>query len=160
MFKRACTLTLAAGLLAVGCNQTSTEGSTQIATRTNSATTTPAPATGGNLHKLASGLQYEDVIVGSGKMAELGMNVSVNYTGWLVDPNSPFDSSVGKEPIKFQMGTPGIISGWNEGIKGMRIGGKRRLTIPPDMAYGAAGRAPLIPPNATLKFDVELVDVQ
>ena len=112
------------------------------------------------MHQLASGLQYEDMNVGSGKMAEPGMNVSVHYTGWLTD-GTKFDSSVDRgQPFKFQLGAGQVIRGWDEGVKGMRIGGKRKLTIPPDMGYGQNGAGGVIPPNATLVFDVELLDVQ
>ncbi|HEY6193618.1 MAG TPA: FKBP-type peptidyl-prolyl cis-trans isomerase [Candidatus Eisenbacteria bacterium] len=93
-------------------------------------------------------------------MAEAGMNVSVNYTGWRTD-GFKFDSSYDRgEPIKFQLGNGEMIKGWDEGVKGMRIGGKRKLTIPPDMAYGSEGRGSVIPPNSTLVFEVELVDVR
>jgi FKBP-type peptidyl-prolyl cis-trans isomerase len=87
--------------------------------------------------------------------------VSVRYTGTLTD-GTKFDSSYDHnppDPIQFPIGTPNIIQGWNEGITGMKVGGKRHLVIPPGLAYGAAGRPPVIPPNATLVFDVELVDV-
>jgi len=177
MLKPAYALALAAAVLAVGCNETKTE-TTSSSSLTTSATATPVttpPSTtstapsgqaaggtteGGKMHKLASGLQYEDLVVGSGKMAEPGMNVSVQYTGWLTT-GFKFDSSVDRgTPYKFQLGAGQVIAGWDEGIKGMRIGGKRKLTIPPDMAYGARGMGGVIPPNATLLFDVELVDVQ
>jgi FKBP-type peptidyl-prolyl cis-trans isomerase len=158
-------LALTCAVLLAGCNETAQQSSSATTTTTQ-ATTTPAagdaaaPATGGKVHKLASGLQYEDMNVGSGKMAEPGMNVSVHYTGWLTD-GTKFDSSVDRgQPFKFQLGAGQVIRGWDEGVKGMRIGGKRKLTIPPDMGYGANGAGGVIPPNATLVFDVELLDVQ
>ena len=134
---------------------------TATATVTTPPATTPgASSTGGTVHKLASGLQYEDLVVGNGKMAEPGMNVSVHYTGWLTN-GSKFDSSLDRgEPFKFQLGAGAVIQGWDEGVKGMRIGGKRKLTIPPDLGYGSHGAGSVIPPNATLVFDVELLDVK
>ncbi|MCE9628005.1 MAG: FKBP-type peptidyl-prolyl cis-trans isomerase [Candidatus Eisenbacteria bacterium] len=158
-------IALTCAVLLAGCNETAQQsGSTP--TTTTQATTTPAagdaaaPATGGKVHKLASGLQYEDMVVGSGKMADPGMNVSVHYTGWLTD-GTKFDSSVDRgQPFQFQLGAGQVIRGWDEGVKGMRIGGKRKLTIPPDMGYGANGTGGVIPPNATLVFDVELLDVK
>jgi FKBP-type peptidyl-prolyl cis-trans isomerase FkpA len=107
----------------------------------------------------ASGLQYQDMVIGTGTEATPGSTASVHYTGWLTD-GTQFDSSRGKgQPISFQIGTQYIIQGWNEGITGMKVGGKRKLTIPPSLGYGADGRPPVIPPNATLKFDIELVAV-
>jgi FKBP-type peptidyl-prolyl cis-trans isomerase FkpA len=162
MHKRFIGLCLVAAVLSAGCYD-SAQKSDSVSSTTTSGTTSAVPNTadgaGGKVHKLASGLQYEDIVVGSGKMAEPGMNVSVHYTGWLPD-GLEFDSSKRSgQPLKFQLGSGRVIQGWEEGIKGMRIGGKRKLTIPPDMAYGASGSGP-IPPNATLLFDVELVDVQ
>lgn len=155
---------LAIALLA-GCNQYEAQKAASATGATPSTPSTPAPAaaatpTGGKVHKLPSGLQYEDMVVGSGKMAEPGMNVSVHYTGWLTD-GTKFDSSVDRnQAFQFQLGAGMVIRGWDEGVKGMRIGGKRKLTIPPDMGYGAAGAGGVIPPNATLVFDVELLDVK
>ena len=167
MHKRAMGLCFAVAFLASGCYDSAQKtgtASSQSTTSTSGAVTGGEPAassgTGGKVHKLASGLQYEDLVVGSGKMAEPGMNVSVHYTGTLTD-GTKFDSSLDRgSPYKFQLGAGQVIQGWDEGIKGMRIGGKRKLTIPPDMAYGARGSGGVIPPNATLLFDVELVDVQ
>jgi len=160
-------LAVAIALLAAGCNEASQNTGSASSEPTSSSTgvaeTPAAPeaeATGGKVHKLASGLQYEDTVVGNGKMAEPGMNVSVHYTGWLTD-GTKFDSSVDRgQPFKFQLGAGQVIAGWDEGVKGMRIGGKRKLTIPPDLGYGARGAGGVIPPNATLVFDVELLDVQ
>ncbi len=158
-------IALTCAVLLAGCNE-SAQQSSSASTTTTQATTTPAagdaatPATGGKVHKLASGLQYEDMVVGSGTMAEPGMNVSVHYTGWLTD-GTKFDSSLDRgQPFQFQLGGGQVIRGWDEGVKGMRIGGKRKLTIPPDMGYGARGAGGVIPPNATLVFDVELLDVK
>jgi FKBP-type peptidyl-prolyl cis-trans isomerase len=157
-------LAAALGLAAAACNESGQQAgtaSTQSTTTSTGAVATPAPAgEESKLHKLANGLQYEDLAVGSGKMAEPGMNVSVHYTGWLTD-GTKFDSSVDRQqPFKFQLGAGQVIRGWDEGVKGMRIGGKRKLTIPPDLGYGARGAGGVIPPNATLVFDVELLDVQ
>ncbi len=107
-----------------------------------------------------SGLQYEDINVGSGATAEAGKTVQVRYTGTFTDGRQ-FDSSVGRSPdyIEFKLGAGNVIKGWDEGIAGIKVGGQRKLTIPPDLAYGAKGIGP-IPPNATLLFDVELVAVK
>lgn len=173
MSKHAIALALFAALLVAGCNDvaqksdgSSSSSSASAVTPAPSTTTNAAPsggdAAGGKVHKLASGLQYEDLVVGSGKMAEPGMNVSVHYTGWLNDEaKTKFDSSQDRaQPFQFQLGAGQVIQGWDEGVKGMRIGGKRKLTIPPDMGYGARGASGIIPPNATLLFDVELLDVK
>ena len=156
-------LSIALAFIVAGCNtSTQKSGGMGSSTTTSSSgmSTTSAGATAGKVHKLASGLQYEDLVVGSGKMAETGMNVSVHYTGWLTD-GTQFDSSANSgSPLKFQLGAGQVIAGWEEGVKGMRIGGKRKLTIPPDLAYGARGSSGVIPPNATLLFDIELIDVQ
>ncbi|HEV2106408.1 MAG TPA: FKBP-type peptidyl-prolyl cis-trans isomerase [Candidatus Eisenbacteria bacterium] len=99
------------------------------------------------------------MVVGNGKMADPGLTVTVHYTGWLTD-GTKFDSSVDRgQPFTFQLGAGQVIPGWDEGVKGMRVGGKRKLTIPPDLGYGARGAGP-IPPNSTLVFDVELLDVK
>ena len=110
-------------------------------------------------------LQKIDTQAGSGKEAVTGATAVVNYTGWLYEPNAPqqhgaqFDSSVGRSPFSFQLGAGQVIPGWDEGVKGMKVGGKRTLIVPPGMGYGSNGIGP-IPPNATLIFDVELLDVR
>lgn len=120
----------------------------------------PAPAAAAKVHKLASGLVYEDLVVGNGKMADPGLSVAVHYTGWLAD-GTKIDSSLDSgQPYSFTLGQSAVIDGWHQGIKGMRIGGKRRLTIPPDLAYGAEGRPPRVPPNSTLVFEIELLGVR
>jgi FKBP-type peptidyl-prolyl cis-trans isomerase FkpA len=107
-----------------------------------------------------------DLRVGTGPEATTGRTLAVNYSGWLYAPAQPeskgqqFDTSIGRGPFPFQLGAGQVIRGWDQGIVGMRVGGLRRLVIPPELAYGAPGRAPSIPPNATLVFDVELVAVQ
>jgi FKBP-type peptidyl-prolyl cis-trans isomerase FkpA len=106
-----------------------------------------------------SGLKYEDQVVGNGETATSGQTVSVHYTGWLESGNK-FDSSKDRgEPFNFPLGEKKVIAGWDEGIVGMKVGGKRRLTIPPHLGYGARGAGGVIPPNATLIFEVELLDI-
>jgi FKBP-type peptidyl-prolyl cis-trans isomerase len=108
----------------------------------------------------ASGLQYEDLVVGTGTEATPGSLASVHYTGWLAD-GTKFDSSLDRgQPLQFQVGAGGVIQGWDEGVAGMKVGGKRKLVIPPELGYGAGGAGGgLIPPNAVLVFEVELVEV-
>jgi len=161
-------------LVAAGCRESSEKTGT-MSEQSTTATTTPAPATAtttpaapalpglpgtGKVHKLASGLQYDDILVGSGKMAEASMNVSIHYTGYLLD-GTKFDSSLDRgEPLKFQVAGGQMIQGFDEGVRGMRIGGKRKIVVPWAMAYGEAGRPPLIPPKSDLVFDLELLDVK
>ena len=106
-----------------------------------------------------SGLKYDDTVIGDGATAVKGQTVSVHYTGWLTD-GEKFDSSKDRnDPFQFQLGAGRVIRGWDEGVQGMKIGGTRRLTIPPQLGYGAAGAGGVIPPNATLEFDVELLAI-
>ena len=106
-----------------------------------------------------SGLQYIDLAGGEGATAEAGNNVSVHYTGWLTD-GTKFDSSLDRnQPFAFNLGAGQVIAGWDEGVCGMKVGGKRKLTIPSDLGYGAAGAGGVIPPDATLVFEVELLEV-
>jgi peptidylprolyl isomerase len=112
----------------------------------------------------ASGLQYEDTTPGTGATAQAGQPVTVHYTGWLHDPAAPngrgrkFDSSKDRgEPFEFDLGAGMVIAGWDEGVQGMQVGGTRVLTIPPELGYGARGAGGVIPPNATLVFEVELL---
>jgi FKBP-type peptidyl-prolyl cis-trans isomerase FkpA len=114
----------------------------------------------------ADALVKTDTRVGRGKEAVAGKTVEVNYTGWLHEPKAPnqrgkqFDSSVGRGPFSFPLGAGRVIRGWDEGVAGMKVGGKRTLVIPPDLAYGNRGAGGVIPPGATLVFDVELLDVK
>lgn len=106
-----------------------------------------------------SGLVFEELTLGSGDAAKLGQTVSVHYTGWLAD-GTKFDSSRDRnEPFEFPLGAGYVIRGWDEGVQGMRVGGVRRLTIPPALGYGARGAGGVIPPNATLTFEVELLEI-
>lgn len=114
----------------------------------------------------ASGLQYEDRVTGSGGAAKAGDHVTVHYTGWLHDPAAhqgrgrKFDSSKDRDdPFDFPLGGGMVIKGWDEGVQGMQVGGTRVLTIPPDIGYGARGAGGVIPPNAMLIFEVELLAI-
>ena len=110
-----------------------------------------------------SGLQYEDTITGNGAEAAKGNQVSVHYTGWLYAngvAGNKFDSSKDRgQPFKFPLGGGQVIRGWDEGVAGMKVGGTRRLVIPPELGYGTRGAGGVIPPNATLLFEVELLGV-
>jgi len=111
----------------------------------------------------ASGLQYEDTVPGTGEEARAGQHVSVHYTGWLYNDGvkgAKFDSSKDRrDPFAFSLGGGMVIQGWDEGVQGMKVGGTRLLVIPPALGYGARGAGGVIPPNATLMFEVELLSV-
>ena len=109
------------------------------------------------IHKTASGLEFIEVKEGDGKFPERGQTVQVHYTGWLMN-GTKFDSSE-RELYEFQIGYDRVIPGWDEGVAGMKVGGKRRLIIPPRLGYGDRGRGQAVPPNAALIFDVELVKI-
>jgi FKBP-type peptidyl-prolyl cis-trans isomerase FkpA len=123
----------------------------------------PAPAATADAAALS--LQKIDTVAGTGKEATAGVTAVVNYTGWIYEPGAQsqhgaqFDSSVGRDPFSFTLGAGQVIPGWDEGVKGMKVGGKRTLIVPASMGYGAGGAGP-IPPNANLIFDVELLDVR
>ena len=116
------------------------------------------------MSELPSGLKYTDNTVGAGATATAGKKVTVHYTGWLYNngaKGNKFDSSLDRgDPFSFGLGTQQVIKGWDEGVAGMKVGGKRTLIIPPQLGYGARGAGGVIPPNATLMFDVELLAVK
>lgn len=106
-----------------------------------------------------SGLKYTDIKIGDGPSPKVGQTVTVHYSGTL-ENGTPFDSTDGRPPANFLIGVGNVIKGWDEGLMTMKVGGKRKFVIPPDLAYGPQGRPPKIPGNSTLLFDVELVDVK
>lgn len=107
-----------------------------------------------------TGLYIKDLTVGTGEEAKAGETAVVHYTGWLPD-GTKFDSSRDRnEPFAFALGAAHVIAGWDEGVAGMKVGGRRKLVIPPGLGYGAGGAGPVIPPNATLVFDVELLELR
>ena len=115
----------------------------------------------GNMQKLENGLLIEDIVVGDGNEAKDHNKVVVNYTGTL-ENGSIFDSSLkpGRDPFTFTLGVGSVIKGWDQGVKGMKVGGKRKLVIPPELGYGDKGAGNVIPPNTTLYFEVELLEVE
>jgi len=123
--------------------------------------TQAAPVSKADAAKLSGGvtqLQVKDERVGTGAVAKSGDSVTVNYKGSLLD-GTVFDQSYGKAPFSFNLGTGGVIKGWDQGVAGMKVGGKRQLIIPSELGYGAEGSPPKIPGGATLKFDVELLSI-
>lgn len=135
--------------------QTSTHKPAATARPNNTA---PTKVTGDGV-KTASGLQYWDIKAGTGAAAKVGSHVTVHYTGWLTT-GKKFDSSVDShQPFDFTIAQGDVIKGWDEGVAGMKVGGKRQLRIPPELGYGAGGSGP-IPPNATLIFDIQLLAVK
>jgi FKBP-type peptidyl-prolyl cis-trans isomerase FkpA len=143
-------------LALAGCNRDKgAPGATPAATEAAAPVADTSPQT----------FQKIDTVAGTGAVASAGHMVSVNYTGWLFDPKAPqqhgakFDSSIGREPFTFRLGGGSVIKGWDQGVDGMKVGGKRTLIIPAALGYGDDGAGP-IPPGANLVFDVELLDVK
>jgi len=141
---------------ASGCGNSEKPGA---ASQTNATSPSAPTKVNGQPTTTASGLQYWDIVVGSGPTAVPGKPVSVHYTGWLTN-GTKFDSSVDRgKPFIFSLGEGQVIKGWDEGVAGMKAGGKRQLRIPPALGYGDGGASGVIPPNATLIFEVELLEV-
>jgi len=149
----ACILGLALAATLAGCDRA----------RQSASSTSAAPAVAADTS--AQEFKKIDTVEGTGKVAAAGQTVVVNYTGWLFAPNQPdqkgekFDSSIGREPFSFALGGGQVIKGWDQGVEGMKVGGKRTLVIPAALGYGDDGVGP-IPPKANLIFDVELLDVK
>lgn len=144
-------------LAVAGCRKA---GVAQISGRPESVTYAPELKVDlSKMTKTPSGLYVLDIQEGSGPAVAAGQKAQVHYTGWFVD-GKQFDSSVGGAPLEFAIGQAQVIAGWDEGVAGMKAGGKRRLVVPPDLAYGDQGYPGAIPPGATLVFDVELVGIR
>jgi FKBP-type peptidyl-prolyl cis-trans isomerase len=145
--------------LAITAGFAQTGASARTAARKPAVAASGPTKVSGDPVKTASGLEYWDLKVGTGATAATGQNVKVHYTGWLTT-GKKFDSSVGTgKPFAFKLGASQVIKGWDEGVPGMKVGGKRQLRIPPGLAYGEKGYPGAIPANATLVFDVQLVAV-
>jgi FKBP-type peptidyl-prolyl cis-trans isomerase len=150
--------TLIALFIALSCTVLYAQSTThKSSTAAHPAATGPTKVTGDGV-KTDSGLQYWDIKVGMGEVAKNGDHVKVHYTGWLTS-GKKFDSSVGGAPFDFTIGKGDVIKGWDEGVTGMKVGGKRQLKIPPALAYGEKGYPGVIPANATLIFDIRLVAI-
>jgi FKBP-type peptidyl-prolyl cis-trans isomerase len=153
-------LTLFAVLaVAFGCGGTNKPNTSSIPSVPSTPSTSSPMKVNGQPTTTASGLQYWDIVVGTGATAAPGSTVKVHYSGFLTT-GEKFDSSRDRgEPFSFPLGAGQVIKGWDEGVAGMKVGGQRQLRIPPQLGYGAAGAGGAIPPNATLIFDVELLEV-
>ncbi len=149
-------LTVAAAF-AIGCSQAPETPATSDPGAAGEKKASPMAE---NMETTPSGLQYTDVKVGTGASPTTGQTAVVHYTGWLVD-GKKFDSSKDRgQPFTFAVGRGQVIKGWDEGVATMKVGGTRKLLIPPDLAYGARGAGGVIPPNATLTFEVELLEIR
>ena len=162
------TTAVLAALLMAACSRSekpASEAAAAPAAEVAAAEATTAPATPTPSGSEIMDLQKTDLAPGTGAEISSGQTALVHYTGWLYDAAAPenkgkqFDSSVGGEPFEFPLGAGRVIAGWDQGVVGMKVGGKRRLVIPPVMGYGERGAGGVIPPNATLVFDVELVEI-
>jgi FKBP-type peptidyl-prolyl cis-trans isomerase len=111
------------------------------------------------MEKMPSGLYVQDLYVGSGLLVRMGSDITVHYTGWLHD-GTQFDSSLERDPFPLTLGETSVVDGWEEGLLGAREGGRRKLVIPPNLGYGLEGRLPIIPPQATLVYTIEVIDVR
>jgi FKBP-type peptidyl-prolyl cis-trans isomerase len=160
LFRKFLVLALTISTAMVALAQTAPKKKPTRIVNTRPNTKAPAKVTGDGV-KTDSGLQYWDIVVGTGKIAKEGDGVRVHYTGWL-DNGKKFDSSVDAgRPFRFVLGNGEVIKGWDEGVAGMKVGGKRQLHIPPDLGYGENGTPDgTIPPNSTLIFDVQLLSIQ
>ena len=175
--RRLIPIAIALSLFAAGCGddeEKESAASSPAATATEEATPETAPEPEGDIKDLETKpgitvpegdpptkLVKEDIVKGKGKVAKKGKTISVQYVGVSYTTKEEFDASWNRgQPFEFQLGGGQVIPGWDEGFTGMRVGGRRRLTIPPDMAYGPQGRPPAIAPNDTLIFVVDLIDVQ
>jgi FKBP-type peptidyl-prolyl cis-trans isomerase FkpA len=161
MMKRAfliAVITALAGVLAAQSSAQSTTSGKSTTAAKKPVATGPTKVTGDGT-KTASGLQYWDIKEGTGAEAKTGQTAKMHYTGWLTS-GKKFDSSIGSQPYEFVIGHGDVIKGWDEGVLGMKVGGKRQLRIPPSLAYGEKGYPGVIPPDATLIFDVQLMSVQ